>query len=148
VPTLVVSSRWRFLLAALVGAGMYLALLRVSYGFLQDSYIPPSWWQDHLRVPPVNAISWFLLINGAGALFTAIPVAFCLARFAKTHIFALSIAVGVPPSLYIIGSGLAEYGLPRYAAAWIIEVFHFASISLAIPLVVAFFPRRPNRAML
>jgi hypothetical protein len=148
VPTVVVSSRWRFVLSAMVGAGMYLGLLRVSYGLLQDNYIPPSWWQNHLRMPPVNAIAWFLLMNGAGALIAAIPVALCLARFAKTHQFTLSIAAGVPPSMYIIGSGLVEYGLPRHSAAWIIDAFQFASISLAILLIVALFSSRSNRAML
>jgi hypothetical protein len=140
----VVSMRWRFLFVALVGAGAYLALLEVSYGFLEGSYFPPpQWLRDHLHLRPVASASWFVLINAAGAVLAAIPVALGVVLFAKTRKLALGLVVGVPPSLYIIGSGLVAYGLPKYAAAWVIEVFQFLSISLAVLLAVVLFSSLP-----
>jgi len=140
----VVSMRWRSLLVALVGAGVYLALLEVSYGFLEGSYFPPpQWWRDHLHLRPVASVSWFVLINAAGAVLAAIPVALGVVLFAKTHKLALGLVVGVPPSLYIMGSGLVAYGLPKYAAAWVIDVFQFLSIGLAVLLAVVLFSSLP-----
>jgi len=135
--------RWRFLLVALIGAGAYLALLEVSYGFLEGSYFPPQWWRDHLHLRPVASASWFVLINAAGAVLAAIPVALGVVLFAKTHKLTLVLVVGVPPSLYIMGSGLVAYGLPNYAAAWVIDVFQFLSISLAVLLAVVLLSSRP-----
>jgi hypothetical protein len=139
----VLSMRWRFLLVALVGAGAYLALLEISYGFLEGSYFPPHWWRDLLHLRPVASASWFVLINATGAVLAAIPVALCVVLFAKTHKRVLGLAVGVPPSLYIMGSGLAAYGLPNYAAAWVIDVFQLFSIGLAVLLAVVLFSSRP-----
>lgn len=134
---MVVSVRWRFLLVALVGAGAYMSLLHVSYTFLEGSdYPPPQWWRDHLHLRPVASASWFVLINAAGAVLAAIPVALGVILFAKTHKLALGLAVGVPPSLYIMGSGLVAYGFPKHAVAWVIEVFQFLSIGLAVLLAV------------
>jgi len=53
----------------LVGAGAYLALLEFSYRLLEGSYMPPQWWHVRPRV------SWFVLINAAGAVLAALPVA-------------------------------------------------------------------------
>jgi hypothetical protein len=139
----VVPKRWRFILVALVGASAYLALLQVSYGFLEDSYIPPQWWRDHLPVRPVTPASWFVLINAAGAVMAAIPVALGIALFARTHRLALSLLVGVLPSLYWMGSGMVAYGMPRYTAWWVVDIFQFLSISLAVLLAVVLFPSRP-----
>lgn len=141
---MVVSKRWRFLLMALVCAGAYLALLEVSYGFLENSYFPPPlWWRDHLHLRSVASASWFVLINAAGAASAAIPVALVVVLFAKTRKVVLSLVVGVPPSLYIMGSALVAYGLPKYAAAWVIEMFQFLSISLAVLLAVVLFSSLP-----
>jgi hypothetical protein len=127
----------RLLLAALMGAGAYLALLHVSYAFIEGSYYPPpQWWRDHLHPRPVASASWFVLINAAGAVLAAIPVALGLVLLAKTHKLTLGLAVGVPASLYIMGSGLVAYGFPQQAIAWVIEVFQFLSIGLAVLLSV------------
>jgi hypothetical protein len=136
----VVSMRWRFLLVALVGTGAYLALLHVSYTFLGGSYYPPpQWWSDHLNLRPVAPASWFVLINAAGAVLAAIPVALGVVLFGRAHKPALGLVVGVPPSLYIMGSGLVAYGLPKHAVAWVIDVFQFLSIGLAVLLAVVLF---------
>lgn len=134
---MVVSTRWRFFLVVLIGATAYLALLEVSYGFLEGSYNPPQWW--HLR----PRVSWFALINVAGAVLAALPVALGLVFFVKEQRPAICLLVGVPPSLYIMGSGLAAYGLPKYTAAWVIEVLQFLSIGVAVLLAVVLFSRLP-----
>jgi hypothetical protein len=139
----VISTRWQFLLTALVGAAAYLALLKISYGFLEDSYFPPQWWRDHLHLRPVAAASWFVLINAAGAAMAAIPVAGGVVLFAKTRRQTLGLMVGVPPSLYIIGSSLAAFGLPNYTAAWIVVVCQFLSIGMAVLVTVVLFVSLP-----
>jgi len=140
---MVVSMRWQFFLGATVGMCVYLAFLQLSYGVLAGSYLPPQWWLDHLPRQPVASASWFVLINAAGAVLAAMPVALGVVLFAKTRKLALGLVVGVPPSLYMMGSGLVAYGLPHYPAAWVIDVFQFLSISLAVLLAVVLFSRRP-----
>ena len=138
------SARWQFVLMALTGAALYFVLLQLSYGALKDSYIPPSWWPNHLQIGPAGTASWFMLINAAGAISAAIPPALFLVHFAEAHKLALGLAAGLPAGLYIIGGGLIEYGLPHYPAAWIIEAFKFLSISMAVPVLVACIPH-PRR---
>ncbi len=128
---------------ALVGAGAYLALLNVMYGSLQNSYIPPQWWRNLLRPRLVASAAWFVLINAAGAIFAALPVAFGVVLFAKARRLVLGLLIGVLPCLYFMGSGVATYGLPTYAVAWVIVVFQFLSISLAVPLAVVLFSIGP-----
>ena len=141
---MVVSTRKRFSLVILVGAGVYMALLEVSYGFLEGRYFPPpQWWRDHSHLGPVASAAWFVLINAAGAVLAALPVALGVVLFAKTHKQVLGLLVGVLPGLYIMGGGLVEYGFPNYAAAWVIEVFQFLSISLAVLLAVVLFASLP-----
>jgi hypothetical protein len=137
-------TRWRFVLIALTGAALYFLFLYLSYGALKDSYIPPSWWPNHLQIRPAGTASWFVLINAAGAIFAAMPPALFLGYFAKAHKLALGLAAGVPAGLYIVGGGLIEYGLPHYAAAWVIEAFHFLSISMAVAVLVTCIPN-PRR---
>ena len=129
---MVVSARWRFLSTALIGAGTYLALLEVTYGFLEGRYsLPPQWWFDHVHLRRVASASWFVLV--------AVGVVY----FVKTRRLAISFIVGVPPSLYIIGSGLVEYGPPKYAVAWVVDVFQFLSIGLAVLTAVALLSSLP-----
>jgi hypothetical protein len=138
------STRWQFVFMALTGAALYFVFLYLSYGALKGAYLPPSWWPNHLQIGPAGTASWFVLINAAGAIFAAIPPALFLGHFAKARKVALGLAAGVPAGLYIIGGSLIEYGLPHYPAAWVIEVFHFLSISTAVAMLVACIPN-PRR---
>ena len=122
----------------LLGAGAYLALLEVSYRLLEGAYAPPQWW--HVR----PKVYWFVLINAAGAVLAALPVALGVVLFVKKQTLAMGFLIGVPPSLYIMGSGLAAYGLPKYTAAWVIDVLQFLSIALAVLLVVVLCSRLPR----
>jgi hypothetical protein len=136
--------RLRFPLAVLLGAGVYLFLLQVSYGFLRSSYIAaPQWWVDHLHPHAMTSASWFIFINASGAILAALPVGLAVAFFAKTRSLALSLLIGVPPGLYIMGGGLLEYGLPHYTAAWVIDALQFLSISLAVLVIVVTMQSRP-----
>jgi hypothetical protein len=140
----VVPMPWRFLLAVLVGAGAYFALLHVTLGhFIYSDYPPPQWWRHHLHPRVVSSASWYVLIDAMAAILAAIPVALGVVLWAKSHRLVLSILVGVLPSLYIEGGGLLEYGLPTYTAAWIIGIFQFLSISLGVLAMVVLFSGRP-----
>jgi hypothetical protein len=139
----VISTRWQFLLIALAGAVAYLALLKISYGFLEGSYFPPQWWRDHWHLRPLASASWFVLVNAAGAVMAAMPVAVGVVLLAKTHRLALGLIVGAAPSIYVIGSSLAAFGLPNYAVAWVVVVCQFLSIGLAVLLTVVLFGSLP-----
>ena len=139
-----VPMRWRFLLAVLLGAGAYFALLQVSLGhFIYSDYPPPQWWRHHLHPRVVSSASWYVLIDAVAAILAAIPVALGVVLLAKSQRLVLGLLVGVLPSLYIMGGGLLEYGLPKYAAGWVINVFQFLSISLGVLAMVALFSSRP-----
>jgi hypothetical protein len=138
-----ISHGGRFFLSVLVGAIGYVVLLHISYGLLQNCYIPPSWWYGLLHSRFVASFSWFVLVNFLGAVSAAVPVALCVAFFAKSNKLALALLVGFPSALFVIGDGIVAYGFPAYAAAWAIEVLHFLSIGLAVLLEVAFFLSRP-----
>jgi hypothetical protein len=88
-------------------------------------------------------VSWFVLINAVAAVLAAIPVALGAAPFAKMHRPTLGLLIGVPPSLYMMGSTLVEYGLPKYTAAWVVEGLQILSISVAVLLVLVVFTNRP-----
>jgi hypothetical protein len=88
-------------------------------------------------------VSWFVLINAAGAVLAALPVASGVVLFVKKQRLATAFLVGVPPSLYIMGSGLVAYGLPNYTAAWVVDVLQFLSIGLAVLLVAVLFSSLP-----
>ena len=141
---MVVPLRWRFLLAVLVGAGAYFALLDVTLGhFNWADYPPPQWWRHHLHPRIVSSASWYVLIDAMAAIFAAVPVAVGVVLLAKSQKLALGLLVGVLPGLYIEGGGLLEYGLPTYTASWVITMFQFASISLGVLAMVALFSSRP-----
>jgi len=141
---MVVSAHWRTPVLALIGAGAYLTLLTVTYGILAGSYsLPPQWWLDHLHQRPLASASWFVLINAVGAISAAIPVAVGVVLCARTQKLAMSLLIGVPPSLYIMGSALFEYGLPKYVTAWVVDAFQLFSISLAVLSAVWLFSSIP-----
>jgi hypothetical protein len=140
----VVPLRWRFLLAVLVGAGAYFALLHVTLGhFNYADYQPPQWWRHHLHPRVVSSASWYVLIDAMAAILAAIPVALGVMLLAKSQRLVLGLLVGVLPSLYIEGGGVLEYGLPTYTASWVITVFQFLSISLGVLAMVVLFSSRP-----
>ena len=138
---MVTPMHWRVLLVALVGAASYLGLLHVSYSLLEGAYTAPPWWGVHRR--PITVGSWFVLINATGAVLAAIPIAIGVTIFASAHRKGVSLLVGLLPSLYIVGGGWVQYGLPKYPAAWVVEAFQFLSIGLAVLLLVLGFSSRP-----
>ena len=141
---MVVPLRWRFLLAVLVGAGAYFALLHFTLGhFNYADYPPPQWWRHHLHPRVVSSASWYVLTDAMAAIVAAVPVAVGVVLLAKSQRLILGLLVGVLPSLYIEGGGLLEYGFPTYTASWVITAFQFLSISLGVLAMVALFSSRP-----
>jgi hypothetical protein len=134
----------RFGLVAFSGAGIYWLLLEASYRLLEGSYVPvPKWWFEHLHPRPLATDSWFALLNTVGAALAGIPVAICVVLFVKNHRPMLGLLIGIPPSIYIMGSGLIAYGLPNSVAAWVVDTLQLLSIGLAVSLAVVLFSRLP-----
>jgi hypothetical protein len=134
-----ISTRLRLATATVLGAGAYSVLLYLSYSFLEDSYIPPQWWIDRLHTQPFASTAWFLLINGAGAIAAAIPVAAGVVLLCKAHKRSLSLGIGSLSALCFVSRGIAEYGYPSYSITRVIELLQFLSIAFSVLLLVAFF---------
>lgn len=82
-------------------------------------------------------MSWFSLLNVGGAILAAIPVAFGLVLGLKVHRFALGLAIGVLPAVYIVAAGIIEFGVPASVEAWVVEITQFFAVGLAVVAMVA-----------
>ena len=121
---------------ALAGAVVYCALLWLLYAKAPYAAIP-HWWRHFAANGPVALVTWFSLLNVGGAILAAIPVAFGLVLGLKVHRFALSLAIGVVPAVYIVAAGLIEFGVPASVEAWVVEITQFFAVGLAVVAMVA-----------
>jgi hypothetical protein len=136
------TTRLRLAIATALGAGTYLAFLYLSYSLFEDGYIPPEWWASHLRSQPLAVATWFSVINGAGAVAAAIPVAIGMVLFSKHQKRSLSLGIGILSALCFMGAGIVSYGFPNYPVAWLIELFQFLFIALSVVLFAVLFTSR------
>lgn len=121
---------------ALAGAVVYCALLWLLYAKAPYAAIP-HWWRHFAPNGPIALVSWFSLLNVGGAILAAIPVAFGLVLGLKVHRFALGLAIGVVPAVYIVAGGLIEFGVPARVEAWVVEITQFFAVGLAVVAMVA-----------
>jgi hypothetical protein len=133
----------RFVISVVLGAVAYYALLGLSYGLLQHSYQPSAWWMDRIHPERLGATSWFVLVNGAGAVLAAIPVVVVLQLWGGPQRRPLALMSAALAAATFVGGGVVQYGLPTYAAAWVVELAQLATIFLAVPALIALLPGRP-----
>ena len=131
-----IPSHWRLTLVALVGVAVYYTLLGFLYARAPYSTMP-HWWRAHVSPGPVAVVSWVTLLNLAGALLAAIPVAFGVVLGATSRRVPLGLIIGVVPALYIVGGGLIEFGVPHGLGAWVTDMAQFAAVSIAVAAAVA-----------
>ena len=129
-------SSLRSVLVALAGAAVYTALLWLLYAKAPYAAIP-HWWRHFTPNGPVALVTWFSLLNVGGAILAAIPVAFGLVLGLKVHRFALGLAIGVLPAVYIFAGGIIEFGVPASVEAWVVEITQFFAVGLAVVAMVA-----------
>jgi hypothetical protein len=136
------STRLRLVVATALGAGAYLTFLYLSYSVFADSYIQPQWWTNHLHSQPLASAAWLSVVNGAGAVAAAIPVAIGMVLFSKHQRRSLSLGIGILSAFCFMGAGIVSYGFPNYAVAWVVELFQFLFIALSVVLFVLLFTSR------
>ena len=121
----------RSVLVALIGAAVYYALLGLLYARAPYSAIP-HWWREFAQSGPVAAASWFTLLNIAGAVLAAIPVAIGVMLGLKVRRAPVGLIIGLVSALVITGGGMLQYGVPPSAGAWVTDVAQFLAVSGAV----------------
>jgi hypothetical protein len=95
----------------------------------------PSWWMGIWPSRRVGIYTWFGLLNAAGAVIAAVPVAILLRGLIDLNRVRAAFIVGVLPALIVIGSVIMEYPPSRFATA-LMAVELFLVIFLAVPFLI------------
>ena len=95
----------------------------------------PSWWMSIWPSPRVGEYTWFGLLNAAGAIIAAVPVALLLRRLIGRDCLRAAISVGVITALVVIGSVAAKYSPFGHARA-IMTLELVLVMFLAVPFMV------------
>ena len=120
----------------LIGAAIYFAFLWLFYAMAPYAPIP-HWWRNVTPNGPVALATWFSLLNLGGAILAAIPVAIGVVLGTKVRRIASGLAIGVVPALYIFVGATFEFGVPASAEGWVVEIFQFFAVSLAVVAMIA-----------
>jgi len=116
-------------LGALAALAYYTLLSLITQAL---PYVPvPAWWRPIWPSPTLAVQTWFGLMDAAGALFAALPVAVLLVWRVRGRAAAVGLATGVMVATYVLGSSVIEYGTEKkilFAA-----VSQFVWIALALP---------------
>jgi hypothetical protein len=126
---------------------VYYALL--SFVYSEAPYTSmPQWWVVHAMSKRGAIISWFTLLNVAGAVLSAIPVAIGLVFISKVHRLKSAVIVGFLAALLIVVGGFSEYGLPDSRGKWLVDLAQLLSIGGAVVGVVALIVGLPSNKSL
>ena len=128
---------------ALAGAAVYFALLWLFYTWAPYTVIP-HWWRNSSPNAAVAVVTWFTLLNVAGAILAAIPVALGVVLGTKTRRVALGLVIGMVPAFYIVVRACIEYGVPPNLEAWVVDIAQFVAVSLAVVAVLALIRGLPS----
>ena len=141
------NSPLRNILWVAIGATVYYALLGFVYSKAPYTSMP-QWWGAHGISRPFAVVSWFTLLNVAGALLSSIPVAIALVFAGKARPLGRAAVVGLLAALATVAGGLSEYGLPDSSGAWFGDIAQFLGICGAVVAVVAIVGRLPSNTSL
>jgi hypothetical protein len=123
------ATRRTIVLGALAALAYY-ALLSLITADLP--HIPvPAWWRQIWPSPSSAVQTWFGLMDAAGALFAALPVAAFLVWRIGGRAAAIGLATGVMVAAYILGSSFVEYGMNTNTL--FVAVNQFVWVGLALP---------------
>lgn len=122
--------------------------LAASFYFLGSSLIDhmpftllPSWWMGIWPSRRVGVFTWFGLLNAAGAVIAAVPVAILLSWLIDRNRLRAAFIVGVLVAVAVIGplvAGTSPLGrAPAMSVnAWLMTLELFLVILLAVPLLI------------
>jgi hypothetical protein len=127
-------SRVRNPLVILALAASFYFLGTIAIGRMPFTLLP-SWWMGIWPSRRVGVYTWFGLLNAAGAVIAAVPVAILLRYLIDLNRVRAAFIVGVLPALVVIGSVVMEYPPSRLASA-LMAVELFLVIFLAVPFLI------------
>lgn len=101
----------------------------------------PSWWMSIWPSRTVGVFAWFGLLNAAGTLIAAIPVAILLMWLIDRNRTRAAFTVGVLVALAVIGppvAGTSSFGRPPTMSvnAWLMTLELFLLMFLAVPFLI------------
>ena len=127
--------RYAINVAALAGA--YFALTYVTYSSMPYVSTPRSWlglWPSRHD----GVLAWFQLLNVAGALAAALPVALLTRWRISERRIPTAVLVGLPTAIYAI-SGYPCCSMPGRGWTpdlWVNEITIFLALLLSIPVIL------------
>lgn len=95
----------------------------------------PFWWMSIWPSHKIGVYAWFGLLNAAGALMAAVPVALLLRWLIDRNRARAAFIVGVMTALVVIGPEAAEYS-PFGRASALMTFELFLVIFLAVPFLI------------
>ena len=141
------TSTFRSVLVVAIGAATYYALLGFVYSKAPYTDMP-HWWGAYSVSRSAAVISWFTLLNVAGAVLSAIPVAIGVVLVGKVHRIASAVIIGFLAALVIVAGGVSQYGWPQSGSTWFTDVAQFLGIGGAVVGVVVLIGRLPSNKSL
>jgi hypothetical protein len=126
-----VNSRFSTTLLALCLAAAYFYVL----GILKLPYAEvPTGWLSHSPSRHIGVVTWLELLDVAGALIAALPVALVLTWRLSPNYLRWAFVVAAPAALYsVIGLGSTFIAEPRRADVLLVAVVAAVARLLAVP---------------
>ena len=128
------SGRLRLPLAILGLAILFYFLTSISIERMPFTSLP-SWWMGMWPSRTVGVYIWFGLLNAAGAVLAAIPVAILFRWLIDRNRVRAAFIVGVITALVVTGSAAAKYS-PFARATALMALELFLVIFLALPFLI------------
>ena len=119
----------RTVLIGVVAAAVYYALLYVITPLLPFTTFP-KWWRGLWPTPTSGLVSWYGVLSLVAAVLSALPVAAFLLWAIGRSGLRLSLAVGFLVAVYILCSGMVQYG--STAPVLVSGVIQFVVTSFAV----------------
>lgn len=95
----------------------------------------PSWWMASWPSRKVAVYAWFGILNAAGAVIAAVPVAILLTWMIDENRRRAAFTVGAPTAFLMIASVVAHYS-PLSGASVVMTAELFLLVFLAVPFLV------------
>lgn len=95
----------------------------------------PSWWMAIWPSRKVAVYAWFGILNAAGAVIAAVPVAILLTWLIDENRLRAAFTVGAPTAFLMIASVVAHYS-PLSGASVVMTAELFLVVFLAAPFLV------------
>jgi hypothetical protein len=135
-------TRSRTFIVAVVSALAYYALLSAIYPRLPYVDVP-AWWRSHWPSASVGLVSWFTLLNAAGAVAASIPVSLGLVWGLTSRRVAVGFGAGMLCAVAIAVGALVQYRSQLSSIALVTAAAQLVVIGVSVPILVRLIESRP-----